>query len=382
MLKKISFFVLFAIAGSLMAQQGSNYIADSLYAVGNYAEAIEQLKAVDPVSEAVHLKLAKSFQTYGNFNDAEKHYELVLKENPERILTTLDYAKLLLKTGKFKKADSLFSVLTNTYPKNANFLYLQGVVKEKQEDSTALEYFKEVIQIESTHQEALYKLAKRELQQSQYNMAINYSLIGLEHNPENSSLLSILAQGYSRQQKHKLAIPPFEKLLALGQGNEFVHSRLAYSYYQQAEMENAIVQYKLALEFEDRNSDTHYNLGKIYAITGDLERSEIHLLMAVLIKKQSVDAEFLSLGLTYKLKKDHKKALEYFNEALEENPDNERALYERAVAADNYFKDLQTKIDYYRAYLNQYEKNGNKDMAYLAQTRLSDLKKEQHLAGE
>jgi tetratricopeptide (TPR) repeat protein len=374
--------IIILLAAKAGAQSPALAVSDSLYAVGEYSQAIVQLHKIDVVTEVVHLKLAKTFQAYGNFNDAEKHYELVLKENPERILTTLDYAKLLLKTGKFKKADSLFSVLTNTYPKNANFLYLQGVAKEKQEDSTALEYFKEAIQLESTHQEALYKLGKNELQNGQYNMAINYSLIGLEHNPENSSLLSILAQGYSRQQKHKLAIPPFVKLLEMGQGNEFVHSRLAYSYYQQAEMENAIAQYKLALEFEDRNSDTHYNLGKIYAITGDLERSEIHLLMAVLIKKQSVDAEFLSLGLTYKLKKDHKKALEYFNKALEENPDNERALYERAVAADNYFKDLQTKIDHYQAYLNRYEKNGNKDMAYLAQTRLSDLKKEQHLAGE
>lgn len=84
-------------------------------------------------------------------------------------------------------------------------------------------------------------------------------------------------------------------------------------------------------------------------------------------------------GLTYKLQKNYKKALEYFNRSLEENAGNERALYEPAIAADNYFKDLTAKIDYYQAYLNKYENSGNEDMQYLAKSRMSDLKKELHL---
>ena len=51
----------------------------------------------------------------------------------------------------------------------------------------------------------------------------------------------------------------------------------------------------------------------------DFDKSETHLLMAILIKKQPVDNEFLSLGLTYKMQENHKNALEYFNKALEEN---------------------------------------------------------------
>jgi len=364
------------------AQTSALAVADSLYAVGDYSEAIKTLESTEPKTEQVHLKLARAFQAKGNLNEAGEQYEIVLKKNPKRVLTQLDHGKLLVKIGELNKADSIFSRLGKDYPKNPGFQYQLGLIKEKQQDSTAVIYFKNTIQLEPTHQDALFQLAKDELQRREYGMAINYSLMGLMANPENASLRSILAQSYYNQKLYDKAIPEFEKILELGQGNEFVHSRLGFSYYQRTDFLNAIDHYKNALNFEDKNSDTHYNLGKLYAITGDLEKSEIHLLMAILIKKQPVDSEFLSLGLTYKLQKDHKKALEYFNSALEENPENERALYERAIAADNYFKDLETRINYYVSYLNKFEEKGNKDLIYLAKTRLKDLRKDLHLFEE
>ncbi len=373
-------FVLIALV--LNAQPSALAVADSLYAVGNYSEAIAELKNISSASETANLKLARVYKAQGDLNEAEKYFRLVLQKNPERILSALELGKLLIIQQKLEKADSIFRNLSERYPENAGFQYQLGLIKEKQQDSTAVIHFKNTIQLEPLHQDALFKLAKDELQHREYGMAINYSLMGLNSNPGNVSLLSILAQSYYNQKLYEKAMPEFEKILELGQGNEFVHSRLGFAYYNEGKYEKAIEQYNTALEFEDRNSDTHYNLGKLYAITGDLDKSEIHLLMAVLIKKQPVDAEFLSLGLTYKLQKDHKKALEYFNSALEENPDNERALYERAVAGDNYFKDIQTKIDYYQAYLNKYEKSGNKEIIYLAKTRMSDLKKQRHMAGE
>ncbi|MEP6262268.1 MAG: tetratricopeptide repeat protein [Gillisia sp.] len=362
------------------AQTPALAVADSLHAVGQTGKAIEILEGTESKSQAVFLKLAKYQSATGNTAAALENYRIVLQKDPQRVLTAIEFAKTLVRAGELQEADSIYAALSERYPKNANFVYEQGVIREMQQDSTAIDFFKEANHLDNTHQEALFKLSRHELQQRQYNMAIFYSMMGLDHNGQNASLLSILAQSYVRQEKYKLAIAPFETIVALGQGNEFVHSRLGFAYYNEGDYVKAIEQYNMALEFEDRNSDTHYNLGKLYALTGDLQKSEVHLLMAILIKKQPVDAEYLSLGLTYKLQKDHKKAFEYLNKALEENPENERALYERAVAADNYFKDIQTKIDHYRAYINRFEGRGNEDMLYLAKNRISDLRKELHLS--
>lgn len=364
------------------AQTPALVVADSLYAIGNYTESIQQLENLQDKSDAAQLRLAKAYVALGDLNSAIKTYKIILQKNPNKVLSAMEYGEVLIKAGELRSADSLFGLLATKYPENAGFQFQLGTIKEKQKDSTFIDLFERTIEIDPNHQQALYKLAKYSLSRRNFPVSEKLSLQGLQANPNNASLLSILAQTYFNENSCILAIPPLEKLLELGQGNEFVHSKLGFCYYHQNRFEDAIEQYKLALSYEDRNSDTHYNLGKLYAKLGDLKRSETHLLMALLIKKQPVDAEFLSLALTYKLQEDYQKALQYFNSALEENPDNERALYEKAIAADNYYKDKTTVLNHYKAYLNRYEADGNESLIFLVKSRMRDIKTELHLKGE
>lgn len=355
-------------------------VADSLYAVGQYDEAIAEIQQLQPKTPEIYLKLARYNKADGRIKEALQNYQWVLQKNPSRDLTALKYGELLAKAGELEKADSLFSSLIKKYPENAYFRYQLGLVQEQEKDSIALNSFEMTVALDPNHQGALYKLAKYKLQQGKYIMAEQYSLQGLQKNPNNVSLLSILAQTYSAIEEYEKAILNYEKLIDLDEGSEFIYNKLGFAYYQVGDYKLAIDNYNVSLKFEDRNAATHYTLGKLYALMDDLEKSETHLLMAILIKKQPVDAEYLSLGLTKKLQKDYKLALEYLEKALEENHENERALYERAVAADNYFADLKTRINYYQAYLNKYEEEGSPQMTYLAETRMQHLKEELHLS--
>ncbi|WP_034919632.1 tetratricopeptide repeat protein [Gillisia sp. CAL575] len=380
-MSKISLLIMLMVF-KVGAQTPTLAIADSLYAIGNYTEAIQQLENLKESSDAVQLRLAKAYVASGKLDSAIKTYKVIVLQNPNKLLSAIDYGEVLIKAGELNSADSLFDLLSAKYPKTASFQFQRGIIKEKQNDSTYIGFLERTIEIDPNHQQALYKLAKDALSKRNFPLAEELSLQGLEANPSNASLLSILAQTYFNENSFILAITPFEKLLELGQGNEFVHSKLGHCYYRLHYHIEAISQYNLALGYEDRNSDTHYNLGKLYARTGDLKKSEAHLLLALLIKKQPVDAEFLSLALTYKLQEDYKKALQYFNSALEENPNNERALYERAIAADNYFKDKKSVLNYYQAYLDKYSSKGNFELIHLAQIRIKDIKEELHLNGE
>ena len=368
------------VAFKAEAQTSALAVSDSLYAMGEYAGAINKLQEIDSQTEKTYLKLAKNYAANRQPEIALENYKKVLSKNPDRVLTAVDYGELLVKTGKLNSADSLFKILAEKYPKNANFKFQQGLIKERLKDSTALGYFMHTMILDTTHQGALYKLAKDKLRNRQYTMAEHYSKQGLRANANNASLLSILAQTYSSLKLYKKAIPHYEKLIELGEDTEFIYNKLGFAYYRLGDYKKAVKMYKQALNFEDRNSATHYTLGKLYALIGDLDKSETHLLMSILIKKQPVDAEFFSLALTYKMQEKHKSALEYFNKALEENPDHERALYERAVAADNYMADDETVIGYYQMYFDKYETIGNDGMLYRAKTRISDLKEKIHLA--
>lgn len=378
MFKSIILVFLF-IATKAEAQISALAIADSLYAVGSYSEAIEELEKLDDPSEAVLVTLARAQKANGNPAAALANYETVLRSNPNRVLTAVEYAKLLASSGKLVEADSIFKQLVKKYPINANFHYQLGLVREEQQDSTAMSHYNITVLLQKNHQQALAKVAKSELVRGKLARAERLSKQGLETNPTNRTLLSILAQAYYFQKEYQLAIEEFEKLVELGSGSEFIHTRLGKSYYFLENYDKAIEHYKSALNYEDENYDTHYSLGKLYALTGEYKNSEGHLLTAILLKAVTLDEEFTSLGLTYKLLEEPKKALAYFDRAVEENPDNERAMFERAIAADSYYRDLETRLNYYRAYLEKFGQDGSSRMVKLAESRIKDIREEIHM---
>ncbi len=365
---------------SVFSQEGTLKIADSLYTVGKYNEAIDILKKIDQKSDKVYLKLATIQRNKGMNTEALKNYEIALENNPDRILPAIDYGELLLTSNKLNRADSVFKSLTERYPDNAGFRYRLGLVHEKQQDSTAMDDFFKSLELDSTHQGALYKTAKFQLQKGKHFEAAKLAKTGLKVNPDNVSLLSILGQSYSTSFQFEKAIEPFEKLIALGEESEFILEKLGRAYRALGRTKSAIRIYKMMLEINDMNSAVHSNLGAQYIKLDEIEKAQQHFTMALLIKKQPVDREFLNIGLTFKMQKDYKNAIRNFEMALEENPDNERAMLERAIAADAYFEDKGNILNYYQQYLDKYEKIGNERMIEMAKFRKQELQREIHLA--
>ncbi len=372
--------LLFLAALKAGAQTSALSISDSLYTVGNYSEAISTLQEISPATEAVDLRLARAYQAKGEHKEAKRYYEKLLLKNEEKVLPLLEYAGLLEKTGELKKADSVLTGLIRRYPKNSSFHYRLGLVKEKNKDSSALNSYYITVLLSPSHQQALFKIAKNALRNAKFPTSEKYALQGLEHHPASPGFLSLLAQTYYHQARYELAARNFSSLLELGEESEFIYSSLGKSLYHLRNYDKAIEAFLEALRYEQNEAENHFSLGKLYALTGELDKSEEHLLKSILLKTPILDSEYLSLALTYKEKKDYKNTLKYLDRALEENPDNERALFERAIAADNYYEDLQTKIDFYGEYLEKFRAGGQQAMIGFAEHRQRELREKLHLS--
>ncbi len=374
-----SIVLLYFFSLGLYAQEDSLKIADSLAAVGKTSEAISLLKSSGDESEKILTKLADLQKKEGQNEEAIANYKRILQKNPDRILTAVDYGELLLEEGKLQNADSLFKNLTEKYPENASFRFRLGLVHEKQKDSTSISDFFTTVALDSTHQGALYKTAKYELQNGKHFNAAQLAKTGLRINPNNLSLLSILGQAYSMSFQFEKSIKPFEKLIALGEESEFILEKLAKAYKITDQPRKAIKTYKMMLQINDANAFVHSNLGVLYLKLDEVEKAQQHFTMALLIKKQPVDREYVNIGLTFKRQGKFKEAYENFQKALEENPKNERASLELAIAADAYFKDKKSVLKLYEDYYEKYENSGRKDMLSVAEYRISALKKEIHM---
>lgn len=377
---RFSFIFIFLIASQVFSQNESLKVADSLNAVGKTSEAITLLKSFSDTSEKALQKLAEFQRSEGHYEEAIENYLLLLQKNPERILSALNYGELLLEAEKIPAADSLFSNLTKKYPDNASFRYRLGLVHEKQSDISAIKDFFETVKLDSTHQGALYKTAKFELQNGRHFNASKLAKTGLKVNPNNVSLLSILGQAYSMSFQFEKAVVPYEKLIALHEASEFILEKLGKAYRVTGETEKAIRTYKMLLDINDANASAHSNLGVLYLKQNEVEKAQQHFTMALLIKKQPVDREYVNIGITFKRQENFQEAYKNFQKALEENPKNQRALLELAIAADAYFKDKEAVLKLYENFYDRYSETGRKDMLSVAEYRISALKKEIHMA--
>lgn len=359
--------------------------ADSLYKTGDYSNAIKYYKKVE-IDVSIAEKIAKSYMAIGNISHALNYYERALSEvniseqkSEEYTQLKFNYAKLLGLTLKFQKAESIFRSLIKEFPDNSNFIFQRALLKEAQNDSTAIEAFKQVYRLDANHMNAVYKIARNYIENRKFKNAEMYINRGLAVDSNSIRFLTLrgLKQFYTKD--CHAAIETYRKLYALGESNIQLHENLASCYNYTNQFEKALEQYNILFrDFDDKNPKWHLEVGKLYRSLKEYEKAERHINIAISLQEIPLSDTYLEMATLYKRIGDYKKEMEALKEAFQNNLLNEMALYKMAVAADNYLADKKTVLPYYQNYLKQYSENGR--MRNLAKQRVADLKKELHFA--
>ena len=351
-------------------------IGDSLYNLGDYTKAILSYKIASE-SEAQLFKLAKSYEALGYFSEAQKCYTLLNEKFPKAVEATYNYGKLLTLMGKDKEAVNIFEQLSDENPQNPNFYYQLGLVQEKLNDSLALINFQTAYQLDTNHFNALYKIAKRKVEKRNFSEAkilINKAL-NVQSTSERFLMLDALVNFHT--ENYHAAIISFKKLADQNYSSVQFHEVFAKSYIQTNQFEEAIDQYTILInKFNDQNAGWHFEIGRCFMALRYLEKAERHLNIAIALQEIPLDTEYVTLSQLYNRRKDYKNEMFALEKALLENPLNELAQYQLAVAADNYFEDKQTVLRYYNVYLNKHGETGRR--RELAKHRVRDIKKELH----
>ena len=115
--------------------------------------------------------------------------------------------------------------------------------------------------------------------------------------------------------------------------------------------ENALKYLELAEHLEWANPDVHLMKGSAWLILGEDQYAEKSFRRALKTAETEKDDIFYHIGAAYIQAGEVKKAVDYFEKALQINPRNEMALYELGFFSDQQ-GDFQKSIQYYNRYLN------------------------------
>jgi tetratricopeptide (TPR) repeat protein len=366
-------FTLFLVKSQ--AQTSVLNTADSLYARGNYAKAIETYKTHQPL-EVVHSQIAKAYLAIGNYDEALAHYQLAVASKPQDDLLAYEYAKLLSRFNKTNEALTIFNDLSEKDKNNPNYHYEIGILLEQKSDTTAYHKFLKAYELDATHQKAIFRIARHYLVKNQNNTSLKYIEKGLESYANNVELINLKALNFYYKEDYITAAKWFEKLISLGESSQFIHEKLSFCYAQDSEYKKAIEQGELAIKYDPKNSTNLYIQGQLYERLQDFPNAEKYISMALELMDQPLDAEYTSLALIYNKQKKYKDGIESLQKALKENPSNFSAQFYLVAAKEKYYADYDSKIKVYEVFLEKYPKS---PYVLFAERRLKELKEEQFM---
>lgn len=350
--------------------------ADSLYEMGEYNKAIPLFKEVNRFQQ-----VAKSYEAVGNYKRAKEYYINAISENQKNSKLALEYSKLLIRMSDYKQADSILQNLQSKYPKNPNLFYERGLINEIQNDSSAIQLFLKVYELDKNNINASYKIARNYIENRKFEDAEPFLDKALNLNPNSSRFLTLLALKQFYTHEYHDAIATYSLLVAQGDSYISLHENLATSYTQTLQEEKAMQQYNILFrKFDDQNPKWHHNVALLFRSMKEYDKAKKHLNIAIGLLETPLSKEYLELSYIYAGNAEYKNEMSALRKALVNNPNNEIAQYNLAVASDNYFKDKKTVVGYYENYLIKFGETGR--MRLLAKQRLSDLKKELHFSSE
>jgi len=113
-------------------QSGTSSITDSLYATGNYTQAINAYAGLGTTN--AWIQIARAYNTIGNYEKSVTQYRSVLAADDKQQLAQFELGKLLLKTNKALEAQKLFETLSLENPSNPEYHYQLGEALQEQND--------------------------------------------------------------------------------------------------------------------------------------------------------------------------------------------------------------------------------------------------------
>ena len=370
--KLFRYFIL-VICTKAGAQTPALVVGDSLYQTGAYSEAINVYKQL-PISPEVYERIGRANEALGKTSEAISAYDQAYQLDTDNLKIAYKYATLLRIASQYKQADSILRVLNAKFPQNASVLYQLGYVKEQLRDTTAVMDYIRAYTLDNNQQNALYRLAKLLLEKRSFVSAKTHIDLGLEADPNSTRFIMLDALSFYVNNSFSYASERFERLLELGKDNESIREKLANCYARTYQYEKALEQFRILInEYDDQNANWHYNLSKVYMGLNEIEKARRHVNIAIGLLDVPLDAYLVTLAITYNRDGNYKAVMETLQEALKENPENETAKFQLAVAADNRYQDKSKVLPYYEAYVKEFEDGRNIDTVLY---RISDLKKE------
>ena len=164
-------------------------------------------------------------------------------------------------------------------------------------------------------------LANLLMEKGDYDKAILRCRKGLEVNPLQRELLSVLAQAYRKTGNPDRAVNEYLKAITLNPKHPDLHYNLGVTYFDMGLLTLSLKEFQKAVELAPRCAVFHYNAGVVFARKGLLDSAIVEFQEAVKLREGYHEA-YSNMSAAYLRKGLFEEGMAASNRALGLNPDD------------------------------------------------------------
>lgn len=228
-------------------------------------------------------------------------------------------------SGQLEQAELHYQTILKEEPQHFDALQLMGVIAGQKKDyPKALNYLGQAIKINPEHQDCHFNLAKIHLELNQYQQALEALKSALELPPEEPSILYLAGQVSLRLEMEEQAIDYFKRTLAL-EANVQAMNDLGVCLQNREQYNEAIEYFEKAITLKPDFIEAYNNLGNALQ---QIQQWELALQVyqnAILIHPEFIGT-YNNLGSLFLALGQLNRALEFYQLALQKTPTNLEAL--------------------------------------------------------
>ncbi len=407
-------FLLFILHQGVWAQtdnQSKLNSAKALLMEERYDESINLLNSIlieDSSNVNAYYYLSICYQTNSIYQKAADALAKALKYKPDDIKIMVTLGNDLILSGRLSEAKEILSKAYALDSTNTLILNPLGKVNmQKHNWLKALEIYNKLIDIDSSNSYYYEQLGRCYSKLDDKDDAIVHYQIAHRLNPMNEQTIMDLSQLYLLKEHLISAMRIIDDGLADYPTSAGMWSMKGKLFLGMKEFSDAIISCKNSIQFGDSslinfrnigvcnyylgnydssiaflntavkiNKDdptSHFYLGASYKELKNYSEAIIHLAKAADLLKDDFTAEvYTQLGAAYYSIKNYREALNCYKDALREKPDKLVLNFYLAVVYEQFYKDKNVAMNYYKKFLADSAKTDYKLVRY-AKDRLTSL---------
>jgi len=354
------------------------YLSLCFQNLSNYqkaAEALTKALVYEPGNINMMVSLGNDLFASGRFSDAENILLHALKLDSANSMTLISLGKVLMRKHNWEKALKIYNKLIKNDPNNS-FFYEQAAKCNsilKNIDNAIIDY-QIAHRLNPQNENTIIQLSNLYYSKKQFISAKRIVDDGLAVYPYSTEIWTMKGKIFLSLKKYSDAVVSYSNSIKYGDSSLTNFRDIGICYYCTGKYDSAIGFLKTAIKINPKDPASFYYLGTSDKGLNNNDTAVTYLSKAAdLLKNDFLTEIYTQLASSYYSLKNYKKALNYYKDALRENPKKTEINFYIAAVYERLYRDKTVAMNYYKKFLADSAKSDKKLVNY-AVHRLTALR--------